>query len=223
MSFSLERVVPWGRSFIEYKAMFNLSEADLQQFILGCGDGPASFNAELTQRGGHVISVDPLYQYPAPKIESRIDDTYDMVMEQTARNQDEFVWDHVTSLEMLGAIRKAAMDRFLGDYKVNRHRYIPAELPHLPFEDGRFGLALCSHFLFLYSDQLPFEFHIRSLIELVRVAKEVRVFPLLELGAKESRHLEAAITRLDDEGYDIHIQQVPYEFQKGGNQMLSIQ
>ena len=47
----LEQVVPWGRSLAEYRAMFALSEADLQRRILGCGDGPASFNAEMTAAG----------------------------------------------------------------------------------------------------------------------------------------------------------------------------
>ena len=32
--------------------MFDLSAADLGRRILGCGDGPASFNAELTAQGG---------------------------------------------------------------------------------------------------------------------------------------------------------------------------
>ncbi|MEJ2690734.1 MAG: SAM-dependent methyltransferase, partial [Deltaproteobacteria bacterium] len=52
MSFTLEKVVPWGRSFAEYAAMFALSKADLQGRILGCGDGPASFNASLSRQGG---------------------------------------------------------------------------------------------------------------------------------------------------------------------------
>ncbi len=51
----LTSVVPWGRSFSEYQAMFSLNESDLTKTILGCGDGPASFNAELTKAGGNVI------------------------------------------------------------------------------------------------------------------------------------------------------------------------
>lgn len=35
MSFTLEKVVPWGRSFDEYAAMFSLSNADLDKRILG--------------------------------------------------------------------------------------------------------------------------------------------------------------------------------------------
>ena len=62
MGFSLDKVVPWGRSFEEYVKMFNLSDDDLKRRILGCGDGPASFNASLTERGGNVVYIDPIYK-----------------------------------------------------------------------------------------------------------------------------------------------------------------
>ena len=65
MAFSLEKVVPWGRSFGEYVAMFALSDADLHLRVLGCADGPASFNAEMHMRGRRVVcneSVGALYQ-----------------------------------------------------------------------------------------------------------------------------------------------------------------
>ncbi len=47
----LSVVVPWTRSFNEYRDMFALAEVDLEKRIVGCGDGPASFNAELSARG----------------------------------------------------------------------------------------------------------------------------------------------------------------------------
>jgi hypothetical protein len=49
--FTLDLIVPWGRSFDEYRQMFALTEADLGGRLVGCGDGPASFNAEATRRG----------------------------------------------------------------------------------------------------------------------------------------------------------------------------
>jgi hypothetical protein len=75
VTFTLTDVVPWGRSFDEYVAMFHLADADLARSILGCGDGPASFNAELTRRGGRVVSADPIYRFSADQIRSRIDAT----------------------------------------------------------------------------------------------------------------------------------------------------
>lgn len=47
MPFALADVVPWGRTFEEYCAMFALTAADLRGRILGCGDGPAAFNEML--------------------------------------------------------------------------------------------------------------------------------------------------------------------------------
>lgn len=46
MGLTLNEIVPWGRSYDEYVAMFGLTESDRQSRILGCGDGPAAFNAE---------------------------------------------------------------------------------------------------------------------------------------------------------------------------------
>jgi hypothetical protein len=47
----LKEIVPWGRTLAEYQLMFDLSEVDLKSKILGCGDGPASFNTEMTAQG----------------------------------------------------------------------------------------------------------------------------------------------------------------------------
>jgi hypothetical protein len=44
----LDEVIPWGRSFDEYRRMFALTGDDLAEAVPGCGDGPASFNAEAT-------------------------------------------------------------------------------------------------------------------------------------------------------------------------------
>ena len=222
MSFTLEKVVPWGRSFEEYVSMFCLSKNDLNLRILGCGDGPASFNAELTHRGGNIISTDPLYQFSASEIKTRIKATYHLVLEQTKKNQAEFLWKQIKTIEELGCVRMAAMAKFLEDYPHGRERYVTGELPWLPFSDNAFDMALCSHFLFLYSEQYSSQFHVQSIIELCRVAREVRIFPVLELGTKRSRHLESVIKELNQKGYQCVLKKVNYEFQKGGNQMLYV-
>ncbi|UCH35917.1 MAG: SAM-dependent methyltransferase [Armatimonadota bacterium] len=224
MGFTLGQVVPWGRSYDEYVAMFALTGADLEGRILGCGDGPASFNAELTRRGGCVVSVDPLYQYSRDEIRQRIDETYCLVMEETRKNAHEFVWTTITSVEELGGLRLAAMESFLSDYRlgVAQKRYVTGELPKLPFADREFDLAVSSHLPFLYSEHLSEDFHVASLEELCRVAAEGRVFPLLELGARKSRHVEAVRARLTAAGYSVTVETVPYEFQRRGNQLMRV-
>ena len=224
MGFTLEQVVPWGRSFAEYRAMFDLTEGELDLRILGCSDGPAAFNAALTKQGGRVVSVDPLYAFSREEISRRIEETFETVMEQTRQNEREFVWRHIRSIEELGEIRRAAMQEFLADYEtgVEAQRYVNAGLPRLPFADQEFDLALCSHFLFLYSAHFSVDFHLESIKELCRVAREVCLFPLLELGSQKSRHLEDIIVQLRSGGYEAEIRRVPYEFQKQGNEMLRV-
>ena len=224
MSFTLNSVVPWGRSFAEYVAMFALSADDLRKRILGCGDGPASFNAALTKQGGRVMSVDPLYRFMTDDIRKRIEETSAEVIDQTRKNIHEFTWTSIRTVDDLARVRMTAMEEFLSDYApgVQEGRYADGELPNLPFSDGEFDLAVCSHLLFLYSEQLSEVFHVASIREMCRVASEVRVFPLLELGARTSRHLEAVTAGLNAEGYAVTIIPVAYEFQRGGNQMMKI-
>ncbi len=204
--------------------MFALSEADLAGLVLGCGDGPASFNAEATEHGLRVISCDPLYRFPALDIRRRVHETYDTVLGQLRAHPEDFVWERFQSPEHLGEVRLAAMERFLADYPRGRAegRYLDASLPSLPFPDGRFSLALCSHFLFLYSAQHDLSFHLAALREMGRVAREVRVFPLLALGGAPSPHVAPVMEILAAEGWEAECVEVPYEFQRGGKQMLQL-
>lgn len=142
--FTLKQIVPWGRSFDEYRAMFALSDVDLAGTILSSRDGPAGFNAVATRRGSKVTSCDPIYRWSAPEIEARIEDTFAEVIEQARRNQRQFAWEAIPSVEVLGRVRMAAMREFLRDYPAGMQdgRYVVAELPSLPFVEGQFDLAL---------------------------------------------------------------------------------
>jgi len=95
--FTLNQVVPWGRSFDEYRRMFALSDGDLRGRVLGCADGPASFNAEATRRGISILSADPLYRFDGEAIRERVTATYGQIMDQMRRNMHEYVWDDVRS------------------------------------------------------------------------------------------------------------------------------
>ncbi|HEY3418037.1 MAG TPA: class I SAM-dependent methyltransferase [Armatimonadota bacterium] len=225
MPFTLEQVVPWGRSYDEYLRMFRLTEADLAGAVLGCADGPAAFNAEAARRGLRVTSCDPVYRFSREELARRVEETYGTIMEQLRRNTDAYLWEEFRTPEEVGATRMAAMRLFLEDFDQGRNagRYLDAELPELPFPRAHFDLALCSHFLFLYSDHLTLEFHLASLRELARVATEVRVFPLLTLGGEPSPYLTPLLTTLTEEGYQVAVESVAYEFQRGANRMLRIQ
>ena len=224
MPLTLDKVVPWGRSLAEYIRMFALSASDLRLQILDCAGGPASFNVEMTQQGDRVVSCDPIYQFAALEIAKRIEETYPRIIEGVKANRENYIWTTLASPEQMGEVRMAAMQKFLADFPLGlaQGRYALGELPSLPFETGQFDLALCSHFLFLYSQQLSAEFHVLSIKELCRVATEVRIFPLLDMSSTTSPHLMPVMERLGGEGYQVEIQQVDYEFQRAGNQLLRV-
>ena len=204
--------------------MFALNDGDLNRRILGCADGPAAFNAGMYRAGHRMISCDPLYQFTADEIRARIDLVCPELVAHAAKKRDQFVWDTISSPEEMGRLRMASMREFLDDfaYQTLGSRYVAGALPSLPFADLSFGLALCSHFLFLYSDELRLEFHRLSILELCRVAKEVRIFPLLDMKGEGSKHLEEIVRAIRQVGLLANIERVPYEFQRGGNQMLRI-
>jgi hypothetical protein len=224
VSIKYESIVPWGRSYQEYIEMFSLTKPDLDKSILGCADGPASFNYAMHKNGKNVISIDPIYQFSAKQIKERIATTYNDVINQTRQNQEKFIWTKIKKIEELGEIRMSAMKLFLSDFEKGKmeHRYIYAELPSLPFKNKQFDLTLSSHFLFMYTQNLSFEFHVRSIEEMLRVSNEVRIFPIVDLNGITSGYLNKVMEKLSIQGYQLDILKVDYEFQKGGNEMLII-
>lgn len=224
MTITYNDVKPWGRLFSEYVNMFALTEADLQGRILGCADGPASFNAEATAQGYRVVSVDPLYAFSAPQIEQRVSDTWQEILEQMRQHMNLFVWTEFKTLDELRDARLKAMRQFIADLEQGKRedRYLEASLPHLPLPESSFDLALCSNFLFLYSDHLSTDFHIAAVQEMCRVAGEVRIFPLNDLENKESIHLAPVIDAMRVQGWQAEVVRVDYEFRHGCNRMLRI-
>lgn len=221
----LERVVPWGRSLADYLNMFHLTRSDFRASILDCAGGPSSFNAEMTGHHCRVVSCDPIYQFGVEEIRQRIQETYPAIVEKLEQNFARFVWQEITSPQQLGKLRMEAMDKFLADLErgIVEKRYITAELPDLPFDDRAFDLALCGHFLLSYSEQLSLEFHFEAIREMCRVAKEARIFPILEnFTGTRSWHLDPLLAQLTEQRYQVAIERVNYEFQKGGNEMLRV-
>ncbi len=221
---NLEKVVPWGRSKREYEGMFHLSDYASGRPILGCGDGPASFNAEMLAAGRRVVSCDPIYTFTAVEILSQFYAVKADIIQQMRATPEKWVWRYHSGLDDLLASRIETIERFAADYEAGKSdgRYISAELPVLPFSAHEFGLALCSHFLFLYSDHFSEAFHLESVKELCRVADEVRIFPILSLNQTVSPHLRAVLECVRQLGYVAEIVEVDYEQQRGGNQMLKI-
>lgn len=205
--------------------MFDLSPLDISGRIVDCAAGPASFNAEAAMKGCSVVSCDPLYQFTAEEIRDRIEETYEVILAGAEANRDRYVWKDIESPARLGEVRMEAMQRFLDDFPqgFREGRYRTDSLPALGFGNNTFDLALCSHFLFTYSEQLSASLHLAAVEEICRVAREARVFPLLNYDGEPSPHLRPLLNELQTRGYRAETRRVPYEFQIGGNQILCVE
>lgn len=120
MAFELKNVVPWGRNLKEYKSMFKLTDADLNKQIISIGDGPASFNYEMTRLSKSVVSLDPIYQFTESELTQRIEETKDIVIEQMSKNKDNFIWTNYKDIEELESVRLSAMNDFLKDFEIGK-------------------------------------------------------------------------------------------------------
>ena len=224
MDFHYKDIVPWGRSFDEYLDMFNLPESDLVRDIVGVGDGPASFNFRMYQRGTPIVSVDPIYRYTEAELRERIQETYEDVIAQSRQNQGKFVWTKISDVDELAEIRRQAMGEFCRDFERGKQqgRYIDASLPNLPFPDRHFDLVLSAHFLFFYSANRDLAFHLHAVQELLRIGSEVRIFPIVDVNSNLSPFVSPVINELEKNGIACSVERVPYHFQKTGNEMLRL-
>lgn len=223
MAFQLNNVVPWGRNMEEYKLMFLLNEEDMKKKIAGFGDGPASFNFEAHCLGCDITSYDPIYQFNKEELEKRIEDVRGIVMQQMSENMDNYIWTKIRDLHQLEQIRMDAMKLFLNDFEagLSEGRYRYHELPNcLPVEENYYDIGLSSHFLLLYA-QLGFDFHIKAIDEMLRVCKEVRIFPVVDLDANQADMISDVIDELKKK-YDVELKVTNYQFQKNANKMLVI-
>lgn len=86
------------------------------------------------------------------------------------------------------------------------------------------NLVLSGHFLFTYADEFDFDFHLSSILELLRVSsKEVRIYPLqYGMISQPYRQMTELLSCLKNECIKYEILTVNFEFQKGSNKMLRL-
>lgn len=203
--------------------MFKLGKEDLSKKIAGFGDGPASFNYEAKQKGYFVTSFDPIYQFSKSELQQRIEEVRVTVMQQMKENMNNYNWTNIKNLDELENVRMSAMRLFLSDYECGKseNRYICHTLPEkLPYEDNTFDIGLSSHFLLMYT-ALGYDFHIQAMTKMLRVCKEIRIFPIVDLDANKTDLITDVISYFKKR-YDTEICETHYEFQKGDNKLLII-
>lgn len=222
--YEIEEFACIGRTLAEYRQMFDLDVgAWAGQQVLDCPAGACSFVARASERGVEAVGADRLYDRSAAALAARCAADIDTAMAALDGVEGLYRWEFYDDVDELRSYRERAASRFLHDYAHEPGRYVAAELPSLPFPDGAFDLVLSAHLCFLYDDRLSERFHHRAFRELLRVGDELRVFPLHGFDADRSGLVESVVRRLRADGYHAETRSVPFEFQRGADEMLVVE
>ncbi|CDZ77467.1 hypothetical protein BN59_01750 [Legionella massiliensis] len=220
----MRKLVLWGNHVDEYQEMFDLSSEDLKGRILEYGCGPSAVNSELTKSGQQIISCDPLFTLDKDTLYSKVSLIFADMAGRVMRDQQKFDFSRYGSAKLLMDERYEGMAKFFADYEEGKkeERYLGVSEYKLPFADFSFDFALSANYLFADLDDQDVEFHIQVLKELARVAKEVRIFPLIDRHGQPSPFLGPVLLGLQQQNYGVEVREVPYHLQPTGNAMLRV-
>lgn len=219
----MRKLVLWGHHIDEYQEMFDLSNNDLRSRFLEYGCGPSAVNSELSKKS-QIISCDPLFNLDKDTLFSKVNLVFHDMAARVLRDQKIFDFSRYGSPQLLMDERKEGLDKFFKDYEIGKkeNRYIGISELELPFSDFHFDFALCSHYLFADLDDQDVDFHLKVIKELARVAKEVRIFPLIDRHNKPSPFLGPVLLGLQEEKLGVEVRKVDYHLQPSGNAMLRV-
>ena len=142
----------------EYQVLFNLTPEDLDKKIIDFPAGLNSFSAEMFQQNRPAVACDKLY-------------ADSLALKQLA--------EKIVTENQPGADKVATIKYFEKDFPqgFKEKRYVAGNLPELPFSNHQFDLLLCSFFFFFNGDNVDNGWN--NLMEMLRIATEVRISPLL--------------------------------------------
>ncbi|MDF1826750.1 MAG: hypothetical protein P1U39_00500 [Legionellaceae bacterium] len=226
----MRKRVLWGHHVSEYQEMFDVSEASLEANLLEYGCGASAVNAELHQTGTTVVSVDPLFALSQPELVQQVNQDFDERVQQVLADQAQFNVESYGGMEAFLATRRAGMDVFFADYNagIEEGRYQALLDGALPFENFSFDLALSSHYLFADAVNAAnaikdaVAHHVAIIQDLARVAKEVRIFPLIERAGTPSELLGPVLLGLQQANFGTEVREVRCALYPEGNAMLRV-
>ncbi|WP_424356014.1 class I SAM-dependent methyltransferase [Methanobacterium sp. MBAC-LM] len=215
-----------GRSYDEYIKMFSLNKEELKNIrILDCAAGASSFTSHLLRKGYDIKAVDILYNKNPEEIKKQCQNDFNTLLDVHSGLDNKVNWKFFKNPENMIEQRIKVYKEFITDYSLYKGiKYIEGHLPSLPFNDNYFDLVLSSHLLFLYQDRLGYDFHRKSIEEMLRISSdEIRIYPIVKLRGEgsKSEFLSRIIKELCNLA-NFEIVKVDYKFRRGGDEMLKI-
>lgn len=220
----MRQLVLWGHGVNEYRGMFDLSETEMNSRILEYGSGPNAVNTQRVHEAYEVVSCDPLFVLDKDTLSSKTVMIFARMADELRQNQHQFNFNQTGGLEQLIEQRQKGMQEFFADYEQGKAegRYYGVVDYHLPYPDFSFDYALSAHYLFADLEKQTLEMHLQVIRELARVAKEVRIFPLIDLQGKTSEFLGPVLLELQQEGYGVEVREIAYHLHRAENAMLRV-
>lgn len=220
----MSNLVLWGHGQDDYQEMFDINLNDIAGRVLEYSSGPSAFNTDLHKKGKDCVSADPLFSLDDATLKSKVSLIFADMAEKITNDHDKFDFSKIGGLTRLLEKRQAGMKKFFKDFDLGltQQRYLPLQTRTLPFDDFYFDLALSSHYFFGQIDNLDLNLHLQILKELARVAKEVRIFPLIDRHGGPSPFLGPVLLALQQENFGTEVRSVDYSLQSQGNAMLRI-
>lgn len=204
----------------DYCYMFALSQNELQMKILNYQAGVDSFGEQMANRQLAVKNIDPLYQWPLTQIKT-LQATAQQALRENLKQHPTYYYQP-EYIEKLLPRQNAGV--FFKDFSagLTGGRYVAAQLPNLPFANETFDLALVKFFLFTDTHSLSLAFHLQAIQELLRVANEVRIYPLVTRQGEISPWVGEVIAQLQKLNCDSEIMVSKLQLQNQGNTLLRV-
>jgi hypothetical protein len=219
----LNRVVLLGRTLDEYCRAFGLDlESWRGKSILDVAAGVSSFTAETRALGYNTTAFDRIYSASAQEIRPRCERDLEEIAREIGK-KPVYKWGFYKSPVEMRAYRERASQRFLQDFTAHPRYYVAGELPRTPFTSSQFDLTLVSYLIFVYEEQLSYEFHKETIRELLRVtAGEIRIYPIVTFEAQPSAYLPRIREETEFANCNFEIVATDFEFLRDSNCYLKI-
>lgn len=182
----------------ELERCFDLSDIAEGSQFLHYPAGFSSFNAQMTELGHAVFSVDALYARPLAEIQAAAD----------------------------AAIAEGGcadtINAFLADFPagLTEGRYVAGDHTTWQFKHHQFDCLLCSHWLF---DEYPDSFfQSQVVLAILQVAREVRIFPLQNAAGEMPASLGPLMQQLQTLEVGEEVRAVDSPPSAGDNAMLRL-
>lgn len=213
----------WGHQLDEYKEMFDLTDNDLESSILEYKSGITAFNSDLKDRMLKIISADALFNLDKKTLMQQSEIIFNNMIAAVKEDLSHFDFKEYENVDNFIFKRRNGMAKFFQDYDKGRQENRYVNLNYLDnIKDFAFDYALCSHHFFCDPENLDLQSHITEIKMLTRIAKEVRIFPLIDRFEEPASLLGPVLLGLQQENFFVEVKTVPYHLQPEGNAMLRV-